>query len=53
MKRKALSVILSLCLVLSLFPGISFAAAETEPVASADQLSDVRGIGLWKLLKMQ
>lgn len=43
MKRKALSVILSLCLVLSLFPGISFAAAETEPVASADQLSDVRG----------
>ena len=43
MKSKALSLVLSLCLVLSLFPAVSFAETETGSVTSEVSFSDVQG----------
>lgn len=43
MSRKFLSAMLSVCLVLSLFPGISYGTEDTSNTPPAGALSDIRG----------
>ena len=43
MRRKFLSVVLSICLVLTLLPGMSYAAGETEQTIQAATFPDIEG----------
>lgn len=43
MRRKFLSIILSICLVLTLLPGMSYAAGETEQTIQAATFPDIEG----------